>query len=173
VTSSNKATHQQLQQLNIGEIMLNQKPTQIEIAVRLYDNKTYGTTYGKGKYRRAVYNGTIEAKSQQATYLVDFYNYDDWANMATSDVQMAYLADVEPDTNTLYSWIKHYDRDTRSKTAIEGICAVNMDSLVMGVIISDNTHGVVDGWELQVNSCKTGKTGAPQLLATNADLSNW
>ncbi len=36
---------------------------QVEIAVRLFDNNTYGTTYGKGLYRRAVFNGTIDAMS--------------------------------------------------------------------------------------------------------------
>lgn len=42
--------------------MLNQ--TQSEIAVRLYDNNAYGTTYGKGLYRKAIYNGTIDAKAE-------------------------------------------------------------------------------------------------------------
>ena len=43
--------------------MLN---NQIEIAVRLYDNNTYGSTYGRGLYRKAIYNGTIDAKHSSA-----------------------------------------------------------------------------------------------------------
>ena len=151
--------------------MLNQKHTQTQIAVRLYDNKTYGTTYGKGLFRRAVYNGTIEA--QQATYLVDFHNYEDWANTAKTDEQMAYVSETEPDRETLFSWVTHYDRLTKKKTLIPGVCAIHMSSLRMGVIISDATHGVIDGWELQAKPCRDGKKGAPQLLATNADLSSW
>lgn len=153
--------------------MLTQENAQIEIAVRLYDNKTYGTTYGKGLFRRAVYNGTIEAKDGLATYLVDLYNYEDWANLAKTDEQMAFVKDVEADSDTLYSWIKHYDRYTRDKTLVSGMCAVNLNTYRMGIIITDDVHGVVDGWELTAKPCRTGKTGGPQLLATNADLSNW
>lgn len=98
--------------------MLIQETEQVIIAVRLYDNKTYGTTYGKGKYRRAIYNGTIEAKAAQATYLVDFYNFEDWANSAKTDAQMELLANVEPDSDTLYSWIKHYDRSSQEKVLV-------------------------------------------------------
>jgi hypothetical protein len=39
------------------------KENSIEIAVRLYENNAYGTTFGKGMYRRALFNGTIDAKS--------------------------------------------------------------------------------------------------------------
>lgn len=46
--------------------MLDQTTKQTEIAVRLYDNNTYGTTYGKGMYRKAIYNGTIDAKHLNA-----------------------------------------------------------------------------------------------------------
>ena len=143
------------------------------IAVRLYDNKTYGTTYGKGKYRRAIYNGTIEAKAAQATYLVDLYNFEDWANTAKTEAQMEILADAEPYEDTLYSWIKHYDRNTQTKSFVYGLCAVNLDSSKMALLINDHQHGVADGWQLDVKPCKTGKSGAPQLLATNTDLATW
>lgn len=153
--------------------MLIQETEQVIIAVRLYDNKTYGTTYGKGKYRRAIYNGTIEVKAVQATYLVDFYNFEDWANSAKTDAQMELLANVEPDGDTMYSWIKHYDRRSQEKVLVYGLCAVNLDSSKMVLLITDQLRGVVDGWELDVKPCKTGKTGAPQLLATNTDLGTW
>ena len=40
--------------------MLNSNQT--EIAVRLYENQTYGTTYGKGLFRKALFNGSIDKK---------------------------------------------------------------------------------------------------------------
>ena len=55
--------------------MLNQSIEKTEIAVRLYDNNSYGTTYGKGLYRRAIYNGTIDAKEFNAKYLADIALY--------------------------------------------------------------------------------------------------
>ena len=50
-----------------------------EIAVRFYDNKLYGTTYGKGMYRKAIYNGSIDVKNPSLKYVIDMYSYNDWA----------------------------------------------------------------------------------------------
>ncbi len=69
--------------------MLNTGNTnQVEIAVRLYDNPVYGTTHGKGLYRRAIFNGSIDVKDPHVKYVIDLYSYDDWANQATTDGQM-------------------------------------------------------------------------------------
>ena len=95
--------------------MLNHEIKQTEIAVRLYDNNTYGTTYGRGLYRKAIYNGTIDAKHSKVKYLVDFYNYEDWANQAKTDVDMKFIANATPDADMLFSWVKHYDGDSKSK----------------------------------------------------------
>ena len=81
------------------------KEKQVEIAVRLFDNNTYGTTYGKGLYRRAVFNGTIDARSPTAKYLVDCYNYEDWCNIASTDQQITVLQ-VIPDECTLVSHLE-------------------------------------------------------------------
>ena len=43
-----------------------------EITARLWENKMYGTTYAKGQYRKAIYNGTLEIIDPYAKYLVDF-----------------------------------------------------------------------------------------------------
>ena len=153
--------------------MLNQ--TQSEIAVRLYDNNAYGTTYGKGLYRKAIYNGTIDAKAERAKYLVDLYSYDEWANMAKTDEQMEILANVEAQSDALYSWVKHYDPTTKDKVAVPGMCRLDTDSLDMTVLICDEAHGVANTWELKAKPCKQARVGikTPQLLATNADLSGW
>ena len=79
--------------------MLNNQSNKAPIAVRLYENKAYGTTYGKGLYRKALYNGTVEAIEATETYLVDFYNYEDWSNMARTDGEMEILANVTPTSN--------------------------------------------------------------------------
>ena len=38
------------------------------IAVRLYESKVYGTTYGRGLYRHAFYNGTVDLKQSAVKY---------------------------------------------------------------------------------------------------------
>lgn len=43
------------------------------VAVRLFENQAYGTTYGKGLYRRAVYNGTVDIKAPKVKYLIDLF----------------------------------------------------------------------------------------------------
>ncbi len=152
--------------------MLN---TQTEIAVRLYDNNKYGTTHGKGLYRKAVYNGTIDAKAEGAKYIVDMYSYEEWANMAKTDEQMEILANVEAQSDALYSWVKHYDPSTKNKTTVPGMCKLDLENLDMTVLICDEEHGVTDTWKLGAKPCKQARLGikTPQILATNSDLGNW
>ena len=151
------------------------KENSIEIAVRLYENNAYGTTFGKGMYRRALFNGTIDAKSPTAKYLVDFFNYQDWCNQASTDEQMAVLAAVEADDKKLYSWIKHYDTVTRAKRLVGGCMQFDLDSLDMNIMICDETAGVADHWQIEGKPCKTAMKSqkSPQILGTNADLTNW
>ena len=155
--------------------MLNHEIKQPEIAVRLYDNNTYGTTYGRGLYRKAIYNGTIDAKQSNAKYLVDFYNYEDWANQAKTDGQMEILANVTPVPDTLFSWVAHYDGATKSKTPVTGVCLLNASTMDVRVVIMDAQHDVEDSWQLTARSCRLAEHGkrSPQLLATNGDLQGW
>ncbi len=44
-----------------------------EIAVRMFENKKLGTTYGKGKYRSAIFNASAELRDPHVKYLLDFY----------------------------------------------------------------------------------------------------
>lgn len=131
--------------------MLN---TKSEIAVRLYDNKTYGTTYGKGLYRKAIYNGTIDAKVEGAKYLIDLYSYEDWKNMAKTDEQMEILANIVPESDTLYSWLKHYDPRTKEKSNAHGVFYINIQTMEVAVLILDEAHDLVDTWNLSANRCK-------------------
>jgi hypothetical protein len=151
------------------------KENSIEIAVRLYENNAYGTTFGKGMYRRALFNGTIDARTPAAKYLVDCFNYADWSNQATTDEHMAVLAAVEADDKKLYSWIKHYDTVTRAKRLVGGCMQFDLDSLDMNIMICDETAGVADHWQIEGKPCKTAvrSQNSPQILGTNGDLSNW
>ena len=152
--------------------MLN---TKSEIAVRLYDNNTYGTTYGKGLYRKAIYNGTIDVKDEGAKYLIDLFTYDEWVNMAKTDEQMEILANIEAKSDSLYSWVKHYDPITKDKVVVPGMCQLDTESLELTILICDESHGLADTWELKAKPCKQGSTGikSPQLLATNSELATW
>ena len=155
--------------------MLNTTTNQPEIAVRLYDNNTYGSTYGRGLYRKAIYNGTVDAKHSNTKYLVDFYSYEDWANQARTDGQMEILANIAPAADVLFSWVTHYDTATRAKAPVTGMCQINMDTMDLTVAIMDEEHGMEDVWRLTARSCRQTQTGkrVPQLLATNGDLQAW
>jgi hypothetical protein len=168
-------TAQLLQQLNEGEKMLSTKTNQIEIAVRLYDNQAYGTTHGKGMYRSAIYNGTIDTKAPAVKYLVDLFTYDDWENKARTNEQMVILEAVIDVKDKLYSWIQRYDPATRQKTLVHGVCTLDLINLSMDVLIFDEDVNVVDRWQVTAKPCKQSSTGlkSPQLLATNADLAVW
>ncbi len=155
--------------------MLNTQNNQTEIAVRLYDNQKLGTTYGKGLYRKAIYNGTVDAKYSGAKYLVDFYTYEDWANQAKTDDQMNLIKDTSPIDDTLFSWVKLYDGKTQTKSHVMGMCLINLDTMEVRIGIVDMERGVDDVWHLTAHRCRQSEHGkrSPQLLATNGDLLDW
>lgn len=148
---------------------------EIQIAIRLYENNSYGATYGKGLYRKALYNGTIDTKHPSVKYLVDLYNYEDWVNQAKADMQMAVLEAVDDVKNRLYSWIQRYDPITKQKTMVYGLCTLDLTTLSMIVLIGDTTYGIEERWDVEAKPCRQGSTGvkSPQLLATNGELANW
>lgn len=152
-----------------------QDAKQIEIAVRMYENQTYGTTYGKGLYRKAIYNASIDTKNPSVKYIADFYTYEDWMKQAKSDGQMDILNEIEPDKDKIYSWIRRYDPDTKAKTHVEGYCEMDLESSDMNVLILDDESGVGDTWKVTAKPCKQaiGNKKSPQLLATNSDLGAW
>ena len=44
-----------------------------EIAIRLYDNPKYGTTYGPAQYRHAIFNGSADIKNPSVKYFSKDY----------------------------------------------------------------------------------------------------
>lgn len=94
-----------------------------EIAVRGFINEKFNTTFGKGLFRRAVYNGSVELHKPNQKYLVDYYSYSEWEAQAKSDGQIAainHLANsgVTEDKEMLFSWLVHYDPLTKSKERV-------------------------------------------------------
>ena len=47
------------------------------IAVRFYENKRYGSTYGKGLFHKAVFNATADLQEPRVKYLLDLIQYRD------------------------------------------------------------------------------------------------
>lgn len=150
--------------------MLNtQKTTSIEIAVRLYENEKYGTTHGKGLYRKAIFNGSIDTINPQVKYVIDLYNYDDWTNQASTDGQMDVVRLFPVKDDKIYSWIQRYDTSTKVKTLVDGFCSLDLKSSDMLVVICDTESDVTDTWKLAAKPCRQALgRKAPQLLATNA-----
>jgi hypothetical protein len=153
--------------------MLNSNQT--EIAVRLYENQTYGTTYGKGLFRKALFNGSIDIKTPCTKYVIDLFNYDDWCNIAKNSEQMVIIRDVPQQDDTLFSWINRYDRTTKQKTLVSGFCSFDCDSKGMRIMILDPVSQIEDVWQISAKPCQSNTNGlrSPQLLATNADLTAW
>jgi len=163
----------QLQQPNQGEIMLITNQT--ELALRLYENSTYGSTYGKGLFRRALFNGSIDIKSPLVKYVIDLFNYDDWCNIAKTHAQIEIITEVAQQADTLYTWINRYNTSTKQKTLVSGFCSFDCESKDINVMIIDPECNIEGVWKISAKPCQTNKNGlrAPQFLATNADLTEW
>ncbi len=148
---------------------------QTELAVRLYENSTYGTTYGKGLFRRALFNGSIDLKSPTVKYVIDLFNYEDWCNIAKTQEQITIISDVPKQEATLYSWINRYDCSTKRKTLVSGFSSFDCENQDMAVMIIDPEFNVEDIWKITAKPCQANRNGlhAPQFLATNADLTEW
>jgi hypothetical protein len=149
----------------------NQQQHETEIAVRLYDNKLHGTTYGKALYRSAIYNGTLDLSSPTIKYLVDYYSYADWCNKAKTDGQMTIVKRVECKADTLYSWTYRYD-EAQHKTVVDGFSTIDLNNKDVFVLICDEEEGIAEQWNLVAKRCKPSSSGKkiPQLFATNCEL---
>lgn len=141
-----------------------------EITARLWENKMYGTTFGKGQYRKAIYNGTLEIPSPYAKYLVDFEEVEAWFHFPKSPIhtEMAARLSTIPanEDGVLMSWIYRYEGGVKS--AIEGHAALDMNYSRIYIEIKDIGHGTNDYWELPVRSCIARIPGkpTPALIAT-------
>ena len=144
------------------------------IAVRLWNNQMFGTTYGKGLRRSALFNGTIEIAIPPIKYLVDLEPIESWYHHTKSFVHLKMLENFtnkpknEPDA--LMSWITRYENAV--KTPVEGYCAFDLSSSVLVVHINDQEYKLNESWELQVKECLNRTPGkpTPNFIATNYEL---
>ena len=148
---------------------------QKEIAVRLFQNTKYGTTYAKGVRHQALFNATADIKNPKVKYVLDFYTYEHWEFLAKEN-QLEIVNQVrnEVDKDTLVSWIVRYDLATKTKTSVYGFGTLNMKTNKLILCVLDSDAGVEDSWQLTAKPCRavTGKNVA-ELLATNCELANW
>lgn len=153
--------------------MLSQK----EIAVRLFENPRYGTTFGKGLYRSAVFNASAEIKSPHVKYLLDFEGAERWQHTAKSNEDLDCVNHVlgvnQPDL--LASWVQRYDSISKTKTRVNGFATLDTETGELMLLIDDVVSGIEDTWQLTAKPCRSSSgKNSPQLLATNAELTaNW
>lgn len=149
-----------------------------EIAVRLFINEKFNTTIGKGLFRRAIYNGTIELRNPQTKFLIDMFEYPEWEALAKRDDQMTIInkldgTDLPTAKGLVFSWLLHYDPLTKVKTPVDGYAVYSQDTNELHISINSPEFGTVEEWTLQVHSCKTMGDNKPAAIATNVDLVAW
>lgn len=146
-----------------------------EIAVRLFENKKLGTTFGKGLYRSAVFNASAEIKDPHVKYLLDFYQFDRWQHTANTDQQIATLNQIDGycSADHLTSWITRYNPATKEKTPVQGVAIFHPNTHMLEIGIVDPESGVEDTWSLPVKACSVTRSNSPSLIATNTELANW
>lgn len=148
---------------------------QKEIAVRLFQNTKYGTTYAKGVRHQALFNATADIKQPKVKYVLDFYTYEHWEFLAKEN-QLDIVNQVRNEINgdTLVSWIVRYDLATKTKTPVYGFSTLDMKTNELILCVLDNEAEVEDSWKLSAKPCRAvaGKNVA-ELLATNSELANW
>ena len=152
--------------------------TEREIAVRGFNNERINTSFGKGLFRRAIYNGSIELRNPNEKYLIDLYDFAHWQHQASSDYQIDIVCKManegaEEESDLLLSWIQHYNPLSKTKTAVEGYCIYLLASRELYVEINDPANNTIGDWSLRVQQCKTEGAGKPVFIATNVDLGKW
>ena len=148
---------------------------QKEIAVRLFHNAKYGTTYAKGVRHQALFNATADIKQPKVKYVLDFYTYEHWEFLA-KEHQLEIVNQVcgEVSKDSLVSWIVRYDLSTKTKTPVYGFSTLDMKTNELILCVLDGEAGVEESWKLTAKPCRavSGKNVA-ELLATNSELASW
>ena len=149
-----------------------------EIAVRGFINEKYNTTAGKGLFRRAVFNGSVELRKPNIKYLVDYYTYSEWEAIAKYNQQMDVIrkldgSGIPQQEKILFSWLVHYDPLNKVKTPIDGYSIYSPDTQELYIEINDENNEVSENWTLDVHPCKTTGANKPIFISTNVDLTQW
>jgi len=146
-----------------------------EIAIRGFINEKYNTPFGKGLFRRAIYNGSVELLNPSQKYLVDFYEYGQFQHTAKTNRQINILNDlvacgVANTPDLVMSWIVHYEPLTKSKELVDGYCIYLQSTGELHIEIDDVLNGTKDEWDLKAHHCKAIGVNKPVFVATNVDL---
>lgn len=147
-----------------------------EIAVRLYENKKLGSTYAKGAYHSAVFNGSADVLGEKTKYLLDYYPFEKFEHMARTDEQMDVLRQIGSvkTSDVLFSWVVRYDPATKQKTPAYGVSTINLKDNSLRLVVANDRESEGQCWDLTAKPCRSvpGKN-SPTMLATNADLDRW
>jgi hypothetical protein len=158
--------------LNATKNQRRRKMEANEIAVRLYENKKFGSTYGKGAYHSAVFNGSADVLGTGTKYLLDYYPFEKFEHMARTDEQMDVLRQIGKviADHTLFSWVVQYNPATKEKTPAYGVSTINLKDNTVRLVVAKDSESDGQNWELTAKLCRPvpGKN-SPTLLATNAD----
>jgi hypothetical protein len=146
-----------------------------EIAVRGFINEKFNTTFGKGLFRRAVFNGSVELHDPNQKYLVDYFSYLEWETQAKTDEQLKIINELTSvnlgkETDLLFSWLIHYDPLTKSKQRVNGYSIYSPKTRELFIKIDDPDNQTQDEWTLDVHSCKSTGANKPIFVAANVDL---
>jgi hypothetical protein len=147
------------------------------IAVRGFINDKYNTPFGKGLFRRAIYNGSVELANPSQKYLIDLMDFAHWQHLARTDNQIDIYRRIEAmdaanEDGLLLSWLLHYEPLTKAKTTVDGYCIYLPSTQELHIDINDPAHDTVAAWTLQVKPCKAQGSNKPVFIATNVDLSS-
>lgn len=148
-----------------------------QVAIRIFENAKYGSTHGKGLYRRALFNATAEIKHPKLKYLLDFEQFEHWQHGAKTDADieaLTFWADAREDQQ-LFSWLQHYDPVSKLKARVTGFATLNLNTGEICFLVMDEERECVTTSKLTAKPCKsTQGKNSPQLFATNADtVDDW
>lgn len=143
-----------------------------KIELRLYENKKFGTTFGKGKYHDAIFNATLDVLDIDTKYLLDFYDFDRWQHTAKTDEDMEVLDIVtnQRSKNSLVSWVLRYDPTTKDKNRVSGFALVNPVTNDTLLVVVDDERNYQESAKFKLKACKQVKgKNVATLWYTNVD----
>ena len=146
-----------------------------QIAIRGFINEKFNTPFGKGLFRRAIYNGSVELHNPNQKYLVDIYEYEQFQHTAKTNGQINILNNlaacgVANTPDLVMSWIVHYEPLTKSKQLVDGYCIYLQSTGEVHIEIEDVPNGTSEEWDLKAHPCKAVGANKPIFIATNVDL---
>ena len=95
---------------------------------------------GRGLYRHAFYNGTVDLEPPRVKYLVDLYTGEDWANQARSDEQMLIIRGVSVEPGYLYIRADTPQRSTHQASRYWTLERSSADTQKLAALVRHSNH---------------------------------